>query len=94
MRRRYARRGGFRRRIRGPVISHKQQYSTRINQPYPRPGPRPEGPQQARKATIEDWIPSRAYSDSTTFWFGMFLLMIIALGLFFGMRKRQSPLQY
>ena len=53
----------------------------------------PQGPPAlmvAKKASIEDWIPSRAYSDSTTFWFGMALIGIIVVGVFFGMRRRPT----
>ena len=45
----------------------------------------------ARSASVDDWIPARAYSDSTTFTFGLVLLVIIALGVFFGMRRRNNP---
>jgi len=56
--------------------------------------PVPRGPpvvMGARQASVDDWIPTRAYSDSTTFTFGLVLLAIIGLGLFFGMRRRSNP---
>lgn len=56
--------------------------------------PVPQGPvveMRARQASIDDWIPARAYSDSTTFTFGLVLLVIIGLGMFFGMRRRNNP---
>ena len=43
----------------------------------------------AQKVSIDDWLPARAYRDSTTFAFGLFLLVIIGLGFFFGMRNRR-----
>ena len=54
------------------------------NNPTVRMGP-------AKKASVDDWIPARAYSDSTTFSFGLVLLVIIALGLFFGMKRKSNP---
>lgn len=50
-------------------------------------------PLRARQASIDDWIPAtrRVYSDSTTFTFALVLLVIIGLGFFFGMRRRNNP---
>lgn len=44
-----------------------------------------------KQATFEDWIPRRAYSDSNTFTFGIVLLVIIGLGIFFGIKRRSHP---
>jgi len=56
---------------------------------HPRQHPRqPDYPIEAKPASIQDWIPARAYSDSTTFTFGLVLLAIIAIGFFFGRRQR------
>jgi hypothetical protein len=41
-----------------------------------------------------NWVPARPYSDSTTFTFGIALLVIIGLGLFFGMRRRNPVFNY
>jgi hypothetical protein len=44
------------------------------------------------KPKKDEWIPARPYSDSTTFSFGLVLLAIIGIGIFFGMRKRATPI--
>ncbi len=46
--------------------------------------------QQYKKATFNDWIPKRAYSDGNTFTFGMILLGIIIVGIFFGMKRKNN----
>ncbi len=45
-----------------------------------------------QKSVVADWIsPSRAaYSDMTTFVFGIILLVIIALGIFFGRNNNNN----
>jgi len=45
---------------------------------------------RAKKASIDDWLPSRAYGDSTTFSFGLILLAIIGIGILFSRRGKSS----
>lgn len=79
--------GGF--GSKGNYGGYRSYYPTHreLKQTYPVPDD-PPVMMEARKASIDDWIPARAYSDSTTFTFGLVLLAIIGLGIFFGMRRR------
>lgn len=47
---------------------------------------------QRRYKEKDEWVPTKPYHDNTTFVFGIVLLIIIALGIFFGRRyKNVNP---
>jgi hypothetical protein len=45
---------------------------------------------QTSRTKAEAWIPKRAYSTGPTFTFGFVLILIIVVGLMFGMRRKPT----